>query len=103
MTGSGRRALAVSTGISGTLAQKEDTCRGRFFAGAHWRDSATWRPIGARTLRRFAGKTQLYQGRVRLQLGPLAAANARRASLASSSTCQSNMPTRMKSAPLLKA
>jgi methyl-accepting chemotaxis protein len=46
---------------------------------------------------------QLNQGRVRFESGLVTAATTRRASLVSSSICQSNMPTRMKSAPLLKA
>src|ERR1017187_7758951 len=41
------------------------------------------------------------QERVRLELGLVTAAMTRRASLASSSIFQSNMPTRIKSAPLL--
>ena len=44
-----------------------------------------------------------HQGRVRFELGPMTTPRIRRASCTSSSICQSNMPTRMKSAPLLKA
>lgn len=44
-----------------------------------------------------------HHARVRLELGPPTIASTCLASLTSSSICQSNMPTRMKSAPLVKA
>ena len=44
-----------------------------------------------------------HQGRVRFVLGPAATWMTRLANFASSTTCQSNIPTRIKSAPLLNA
>ena len=65
---------------------------------------------GVHRLRRKSGGNadarqiaQPYQGRVRFASGLVTTAMTRRASFVSSSICQSNMPTRMKSAPLLKA
>ena len=98
--GQGWRFLVASPTVCGTQGGSSSAWQPR--SVIHTGFGPPW----ARDVRFNSGAlqpTQLYHGRVRLEVGLVTAAMTRRASFASSSICQSNMPTRIKSAPLLKA